>query len=65
MSVDDEFEERRLELLSAIAEAASDMALAKRDRQFASLNGGVRNIEAELFVKVSAYESFVSENIGD
>lgn len=52
-----------LELLTArvVAEAASDYFLAKRDAQFARLNGGVRKLEKILSQRVAEWECAVDD----
>jgi hypothetical protein len=49
-----------LKLLEAVAEAASDLKLAKRDSDFAELNGGLDRLERILFDKTSSWEFFAS-----
>lgn len=51
--------------LRAVAEAASDLKLAKWDKSFARVNGGINRLEQELFEKVGAWESWASENAPD
>lgn len=50
-----------LRYLAAVAEAASDLKLGKRDGEFAELNGGVERLEGDLFLRVAAWECFMSE----
>jgi hypothetical protein len=49
-----------LKLLEAVAEAASDLKLAKRDSNFAELNGGLEKLERILFDRTSSWEFFAS-----
>ena len=49
-----------LKLLEAVAEAASDLKLAQRDRDFAELNGGTEKLQRILFDKTASWEFFVS-----
>jgi hypothetical protein len=55
----------QLKLLEAVAEAASDLDVAKHDREFARLNGGVRKLERDLFERTNAYYDFMQANADD
>jgi hypothetical protein len=63
-STDDDLEElsegEQWLMLTSIAEAASDLKLAKHDEAFAVMEGGIEKLEAELFRKVSRWESWIS-----
>lgn len=52
-------------LLSRIAEAASDWALAAHDPEFAELCGGVEKLQAHLFDCVVSYENWSRANAGE
>lgn len=50
-----------LKLLEAVAEAASDFRLARRDAEFAEINGGIEKLERHLFDAVTSWEFFASQ----
>jgi hypothetical protein len=47
-----------IQVLREVAMAASDLQMAKRNSEFAELNGGVEALEQTLFEKTEAWQSY-------